>query len=300
MNPDRLALVLLATCTVLASASVVISEVMINPVADYGDPSGTGNQYVELYNSSSRAVSLCGWSLKDLHREECQSLITNQDQTGWLLPACRALILSSAYQGRYDKRIASHCRPETLLVLQVPGQQLCRYGLHRRQGAIGLFDNHGNCVSRFNWQQECAPGTSWERAGWGKDAVWQRNAGGGTPGYANDCRLLKQVQAPASDSCWSISGRCVRDGSGESTPLLIRILSKGSQRFRITIHDLSGRQIRCLLDDVLPAGHWQFCWYGKDSKQQAVPSGVYVALLKRDRDNSDRQERKPILVIRRY
>ena len=52
-----------------------------------------------------------------------------------------------------------------------------------------------------------------------------------------------------------------------------------SQRARVVIYGIDGRQLRMLLDAQLPAGSHALVWDGQDGAGQAVASGVYVCRL---------------------
>jgi hypothetical protein len=47
----------------------------------------------------------------------------------------------------------------------------------------------------------------------------------------------------------------------------------------VDIYDLRGRLIATLLEKVIPAGHHEVVWTGRDSNGQDVPSGVYFSHL---------------------
>jgi hypothetical protein len=48
---------------------------------------------------------------------------------------------------------------------------------------------------------------------------------------------------------------------------------------RLEIVDLSGRHVRTLVDDVVPAGRHEFAWDGRSDRGSAAPPGVYLARL---------------------
>jgi hypothetical protein len=49
-----------------------------------------------------------------------------------------------------------------------------------------------------------------------------------------------------------------------------------SERVRVTLHDVAGRQLRVLLDQALPAGTHELVWDGTDQNGSVVASGVYL------------------------
>jgi len=50
-------------------------------------------------------------------------------------------------------------------------------------------------------------------------------------------------------------------------------------RVRVTVHDLGGRAVRVLADELLPAGRQEFSWDGRDAAGRPVGSGVYLYRL---------------------
>jgi hypothetical protein len=49
---------------------------------------------------------------------------------------------------------------------------------------------------------------------------------------------------------------------------------------KLTLHDLSGRLVRGLLDEPLPAGTQGATWDGSDARGRRLPPGVYLAVLR--------------------
>jgi hypothetical protein len=49
-----------------------------------------------------------------------------------------------------------------------------------------------------------------------------------------------------------------------------------AQRVRVSVYDNGGRLVRRLCDQVLPAGHHQIPWTGRDATGASVASGIYL------------------------
>ena len=64
-------------------------------------------------------------------------------------------------------------------------------------------------------------------------------------------------------------------------------------RARMTIHDVTGRQLRSLLDTELPAGTHAQVWRGQDNGGQRLPPGFYFVRLEA---GEDRMSRKLLLM----
>ena len=48
-------------------------------------------------------------------------------------------------------------------------------------------------------------------------------------------------------------------------------------RLRLTLHDIGGRRVATLIDEILPAGARRLSWDGRDDDGRVLPSGVYLA-----------------------
>lgn len=56
-------------------------------------------------------------------------------------------------------------------------------------------------------------------------------------------------------------------------------VAAGNQVVQLTIYDLSGREVRRLVDETQPLGQQAVVWDGTDAQQRPVPSGVYLYRL---------------------
>jgi hypothetical protein len=55
--------------------------------------------------------------------------------------------------------------------------------------------------------------------------------------------------------------------------------SAGTERVRLSVHDLAGRTVRLLLDGPPGSGRGRTAWDGRDDAGKAVAPGVYFARL---------------------
>ena len=62
---------------------------------------------------------------------------------------------------------------------------------------------------------------------------------------------------------------------------------------RAALYDVSGRLVRSLVDEALPAGKHQRAWDRRDHSGQLVPAGIYFLRL----DAGAHQSRQKIVVI---
>lgn len=62
-----------------------------------------------------------------------------------------------------------------------------------------------------------------------------------------------------------------------------------TDRARLSIHDLSGRRVRALLDEPAAAGAGRATWDGRDDRGLPCPAGIYLARLSTQRGNATRR-----------
>jgi hypothetical protein len=48
---------------------------------------------------------------------------------------------------------------------------------------------------------------------------------------------------------------------------------------RLAIHDVQGRLVRILVDEVQPAGHYEVEWEGRDGRGKELATGIYFSRL---------------------
>ena len=59
-----------------------------------------------------------------------------------------------------------------------------------------------------------------------------------------------------------------------STEIRFRLPKQG--HVLMTVYDIQGREIKPLIDQIMPAGSHSVFWYGIDAQGQNMPSGVYI------------------------
>ena len=71
-----------------------------------------------------------------------------------------------------------------------------------------------------------------------------------------------------------IGNSVMRSGSAS-----IRFGVSGSDRVKVKLYDVTGRQIRTLADRAFPAGEHSLTWDGSDDSGSQVARGVYFARI---------------------
>ena len=63
---------------------------------------------------------------------------------------------------------------------------------------------------------------------------------------------------------------------------LIHFTIPTSQNVKISVYDLSGRQVRLLVNKLYPTGSHQIIWNGKDERNNEIASGIYLYRFESD------------------
>jgi flagellar hook assembly protein FlgD len=75
-------------------------------------------------------------------------------------------------------------------------------------------------------------------------------------------------------------GRIEPNPSSASARISFTMPERG--RAKLSVYDITGRQVRVLLDDEAPAGTRAVAWDGRDATGRSVASGVYLVRLEAD------------------
>jgi hypothetical protein len=70
------------------------------------------------------------------------------------------------------------------------------------------------------------------------------------------------------------------------------------KRVKLAIYDITGRQVRTLVDEVQLAGNYQTTWNGTDQSGNVVSSGVYVYRLIVRAGSNQYESAKKMLLLR--
>lgn len=105
---------------------------------------------------------------------------------------------------------------------------------------------------------------------------------------------LEELGAGAG-SVWHGPAELAAAAAGSTAPPALRLLAAAPNPFnpltiirlelpramtvRLSVHDLRGRQVRCLLDGAAPAGEQAVAWDGLDAQGKPAPAGAYLVRL---------------------
>ncbi|MDZ7291068.1 MAG: lamin tail domain-containing protein [candidate division KSB1 bacterium] len=173
-------LLILVTCRI-ASAQVILSEVMFNPSGNENT-----NEFIEIYNAStSDSLSLAGWRIGDQTEID---LLVSPDLLYWLAPGQFAIVLDPGYfqsSTLYDSLI-----PPQALILTIDDNSFGSGGLSNSTAeTVVLVDAAGETVARYTYSLDNPDGISDEKIFLNADDSSQNWANSlrlhGTPGQRN-------------------------------------------------------------------------------------------------------------------
>ncbi|NNE44243.1 MAG: T9SS type A sorting domain-containing protein [Gemmatimonadetes bacterium] len=101
-----------------------------------------------------------------------------------------------------------------------------------------------------------------------------------------DPQGLEVLHAPVEVSTdrWTPGSLALRGPNPFRTETSFSFTLSAAQVVRLTVHDISGRTVRHLLDSSVPAGRRDVTWPARDDAGRRVSGGVYLLRLETDED----------------
>ena len=259
-----------ALLTVDISAQVMINEVMARP-AD-------GSEWVELFNRSSDAIHLSGWTLSDLRTTGQFKAGAVIDGGGYVIVAEDADAIGLQYPG-----------------LDVPILSLTRWprlnnggdGLILRDATAALVD------SIFYPAQTTA--ISLERidltvAGDQNNWLGSQDPRGATPGATNSTRF--------NDDIANISIAVEPNPFVDQVAITYRVPSP-KLHANMWVFDRTGRRVASLLESIESGSQRVVNWDGSNDNGQILKPGIYVIYLEISTPEGELfRTRKPVVLAR--
>ncbi|MBL8000343.1 MAG: lamin tail domain-containing protein, partial [Flavobacteriales bacterium] len=250
---------------------VVINEVLY-------DPRGSGSDFVELYNRSSRVLSLAGWKLANMSDGVVGSPITITGASVLLLPGQYILltedpanIVAEYPQSQVDRFLVadlpSYNNGEGSVVLQDPGGvQLDRFDYTDDLHFTLLNTTEGVSLERIDPDRPTSDESNWHSAA--------ADAGYATPGFQNS------QYSPVTGDGGELSADPAifspdNDGYQDVLNLSYRFEEAGYVGTMI-VFDLAGRESRKLMDNVLLGTSGAVSWDGILDTGDKARIGPYV------------------------
>lgn len=271
-NKDSQFVEIVQSDSLINLADILISEILIDPKKD-------GVEFVEIYNNSSKTISLNSLHLASINSTgERSKLHIVSPNNEYIYPSTYKLLSkdSEKVQAQYpfQNKSTFHNMP-TFPALTNTG------------GAVILFMNNHAIDSLFydptlhNRFIKNSKGVSLERVSFSKASHLKENftsaaasSGYATPGYQNS-QLENKEEIPKTvflnEKVFDISGK---------KPLKINIhLSLGAKMANIHIYNAKGNMVQTLAKNQLIGTKEQFNWNGKDHKNQYLSGGIYYIYI---------------------
>lgn len=266
----------------LKKYDVVVNEILFNPVP-------ASNDYVEIYNRSSKIITLRNAYLANRNTAGAVSSIVQLSVEDYLFFPGDYLVLTVNAQKVKDQFVAN--TPDAFIELNMPSYNDDKGNviLLNEQGAIvdeinysdkwhfKLINNkEGVALERINYNDTTAdnPQTltiNEQAANWHSAAT---SVGYGTPTYKNSQYLMDAgVQGEITVTPEVISP----DNDGlDDFATINYIFPEPGYVANITIFDAAGRPVRYLQRNALNGLKGYYRWDGLDDKSRTIPAGIYI------------------------
>jgi hypothetical protein len=301
-----------------APRSVVVNEILYQPIQDPNDGRPDQPDFIEIVNRSSDTLNVAGWSLSTLPNErgefEQYYFATDAAQNYRLAPNELAVISPDLFGIRDTSRLVRFYdylsgTPDKLFF--VKGRSTFSNSVDG--GLVKLRDGKGNTVDsvRYSpkWHSPFFPnprGISLEKinpAFESNDAKsWTSSTDKkylGTPAKRNSAFASNLSANPSSVSV--SPNPFSPDGDGrEDNCVIAYALPNTVNRIRIKIFDVKGRLVRTLANSEPSGSSGQIVWDGFGDNREKLRIGIYIILLEAlDANNAAVAQLKKTVVLAR-
>jgi hypothetical protein len=275
--------------------SVVINEILFDPLSNDEDNLPDQTEYIELYNTTEYAISLEGIFLNDAPNEdnEVNRLDPISTTFKWIQPRGYVLIYAEDQSVNFsDSRLAEYFGLETesdQFTMQIDRSSL---SLSATEDAIFISDSSGTTIDSVfydeSWQNPNrvstdgvalekinSDGPSNDESNWSSST----NVSGGSPGFQNS--IYQEAGTTPSNSGISLTPNPFSpDDDGFEDFLTINYaLDEADHLLRVRIYDRYGREVRELVDGK-PAGFsGSLIWDGLTNEGNRNRVGIYIMLF---------------------
>ena len=277
---------------------IIINEILYDPIADARDDEPDQPEYLELYNTTNRALSLSGLLLAEPADEDGDVSSTPlPEDAGVLPPGGYALVFDADGSNAPDDPTAEFRRafpdrdfdrPDVVLV---PVSSVTPRGLSNGGETLRLLAadmTELDVVSYLpDWHTAAVldvadvDGRSLERvdplgpsdgaSNWGTSVAPE----GGTPGGPNSIRL--EPAEPPSQGGLTFEPSPFNPAEGPVQ--ILYTLNETAALARVRIFDARGRLVRTLEEATLAGPNGRLTWDGLDDAGRALRIGIYVVLF---------------------
>ena len=256
------------------AGDVVINEVLY-------DPFGTGSDFVEIHNRSSKTLSLAGWKLGNTSDGAPDDVLTITSASFLLLPGGYALICESTSNivSNYPKSrterfvetdLPSYNNGEGGVVLQAPdGTQLDRFDYNDDLHFALVNETEGYSLERISPDRPTSDNTNWQTATY--------LAGKATPGFQNS-QYSPTANASGEMSIDPAIFSPDNDGLEDVLTIGYRFEQAGFVG-TLSVFDIAGREVRTLMENQLLGTEGAISWNGLLDDGGLGRMGPYIVVF---------------------
>jgi len=253
---------------------LIINEVLFNPFTG-------GNDFVEIYNNSSKYIDLSNWKLANLENDSIDNYKTITIEPYLILPNEFVLLTSNATAVKNDYINATE---NTFLEVE----SLPTYS--NDKGDVYLLNNNDNVIDYFNYNEDMHfsllnnyKGVSLERIDYNRSTNDHTNwlsasedEGFATPGYENSQYLTISSEEEITIGPETFSPN--NDGDNDVVNISYNFDEPGFVA-NIIIYDAKGRLIKNLINNKLLGSKGVFSWDGINNNNEKANIGIYIIYI---------------------
>lgn len=302
----------------LSEGTIVVNEIMFDPLANSEDNLPDQTEYIELYNRSTSAISLEGISLHDAPDEdnEIRSLFPVSSQFKWIQPNGYFLIYSEDEAEIFaDSKTANYFSMENesdQFTMRVDRSSLSLASsgdavyLADSTGATidsvffdeswqnpNVFDTDGIALERINPEGESNSESNWSSS---------THVSGGTPNAENSIYQRPGATPESSGISFSPNPFSPDDDGFEDNLFINYTLDAPDYLLRVRIFDRYGREVRTLVDGQQAGFEGSLLWDGLTDDRRKNRVGIYIVLFEayNSANGSDRTFKETVVLARMF
>jgi len=263
--------------------SLILTEILFDPVADSYDGLPDQSEYVEVWNPGPEPVQLMGWSISDRPTESGSSAVTVIREPLQIQPGAFAVL--AADSGFFSQFPDEKDRFQGQ-ILSVSG-----LGFNADEDAVVLKDEWGSVMDSVfytsKWHSPDAgktKGKALERrntaAGSCDPMNWTSSVDptGGTPGRKNS--VGREPVPSGKDAFWFTANPFSPDGDGHDDVCELNYeFSEPASALTVTVYDRLGRKISTVKPWSAAGSRGVVFWDGKKEDGSPAAIGPYILLI---------------------